>query len=62
MTNGAVSLPQKAQHFPEMGIASIRFWVTVIFTLSILGYSYWRHGTYVIYGQKLILAQGMVLT
>ncbi|NOR79634.1 MAG: hypothetical protein GQ529_02180 [Methyloprofundus sp.] len=37
MTNGAVSLPQKAQHFPGMGTASSRFWVTVIFIiLSIL--------------------------
>ena len=62
MTNGAVLLPQKAQHFPGMGVASIRFWVTVIFTLSILGYSYRHHGTYAIYGQKFILAQGMVLT
>ncbi|NOR79765.1 MAG: hypothetical protein GQ529_02860 [Methyloprofundus sp.] len=43
MINGAVLLPQKAQHFPGMGVASIRFWVTVIFTLSILGYSYWCH-------------------
>ena len=62
MTNGAVLLPQKAQHFPGMGVASIRFWVTVIFTLSVLAYKYRFHGTYVTCEYKFILAQGMALT
>ena len=62
MTNGAVLLPQKAQHFPGMGVASIRFWVTVIFTLSVLAYKYRLHGTHVTCEYKFILAQGMALT
>jgi len=59
MTNGAVLLPQKAQHFSGIGVASIRFWVKVIFTLSVLAYKYRLHGTRM---SPVSLAQGMALT